>query len=974
MANASNDDQARSFEKAVWQFLDARLRGTAPDLEELVRKYPEFEDQIRRKVREFQKVDSLFDTLVQPEASDLDTTASAYDLTGRTVGSFEIKEMIGRGGMGVVYLARDTKLDRSVAIKSMPIELQTNSTARMRFQREAKLLASLNHPNIAVIYDIIEQDGDSAYLVLEYIPGQTLTERIAHKPLKLEEALSIAQQIAAALQGAYEQGVIHRDVKPSNIKITPDGRVKVLDFGLAKATEMQAEKAQSTITQAGRIMGTPAYMSPEQARANPTDHRTDVWSFGCVLYEMLCGRLPFDGDTATDMLARVLEREPDWQALPPDTPVNIRVLLRRCLEKDPRRRLRDIGDASIEIDETLRPTAEPIATPSSMLLKPQLTARHTLRAAATIVVAAFVIVLSVIAVQLVSKKEAPPSLKEIRLVVLPFENLGSTEDEYFANGITDEMITRLAGIRRLRVVPRYSAMQLKNTDMSMQQIAKELRVDYVLDGTIQREQASDANPPADSNSPVRIRIQFTRAADNTLAWGHTYDDKDMKDILHLQSEVAVQVVRALELTLRESERLAIGTIPTENAQAYDYYLRGNEYSHRNLFHESDLRIAIRMYDKAVELDTKFALAYAQLSRAHLYMYFLFYDNIEKRLAMAKDALDKARELAPDLPDVRLALGQYYYHGNLDYDRALEQFEIARKRQPNNSEIMTFIGYVQRRQGKFEQAVVTFKEAAELDPRYARLAYHLGETFVLLGKYPEAEHYYERAISLAPDLPRSYAWKSQLYLLWEGKTEKARAVLAEAPQDIGSLDDHVIVLWSVLLDVFDEDYQGALARLSSGTLEAFGTQFYFIPRAQLYAQIYGLMGKRQLEHTYYDSALSMLESKIREQPEDGRLRSALGIAYAGLGRKEDAIKEGKLGVKLLPVSKEAWRGLYRVEALAKIYAMVGEFDAAVEQIEFLLLRPGTLSIPLLRLDPAWQPLRNHPGFKQLVKDEGPTSEF
>jgi serine/threonine-protein kinase len=299
----------------------------------------------------------LLDSLVQADESDFADTAIGPDLAGQKIGSFEIGEIIGRGGMGVVYLARDTKLDRSVAIKSIPAELQANSTARMRFMREAKLLASLNHPNIAVIHDIIEQDASSGYLVLEYIPGQTLAERIADEPVKLQEALSISRQIAEALLGAYEQGIAHRDLKPGNIKITPEGRVKVLDFGLAKAIGTQEEKPQSTITQAGRIVGTPAYMSPEQARGNPTDHRTDIWSFGCVMYEMLTGRLPFDGETATDTVVCVLEREPNWQALPPETPANIRILLRRCLVKDPRRRLQHVGDAGIEISETLTDSA-----------------------------------------------------------------------------------------------------------------------------------------------------------------------------------------------------------------------------------------------------------------------------------------------------------------------------------------------------------------------------------------------------------------------------------------------------------------------------------------------------------------------------------------------------------------------------------------------------------------------------------------
>jgi serine/threonine-protein kinase len=357
MVEPNENNQEGILEEAVQHFVNAQLRGQQLDIDEYVQQYPGLENQLRQRLLNLEKIGTLFARLTQADESDFADTATRHDLTGQKIGSFEITEMIGRGGMGVVYLARDTKLDRSVAIKSIPVELKANSTAQMRFKREAKLLASLNHPNIAVIHDIVEQDDSSGYLVLEYIPGQTLTERIMHKPLKLQDALTIAQQIAEALLGAYEQGVTHRDLKPGNIKITPEGRVKVLDFGLAKPTGAESETPNITITQPGRIVGTPAYMSPEQARGTPTDHRTDIWSFGCVMYEMLTGRLPFEGETATDTVARILERQPDWQALPQKIPANIKVLLRRCLEKNPRQRLQHIGDAAIEISETLNAPA-----------------------------------------------------------------------------------------------------------------------------------------------------------------------------------------------------------------------------------------------------------------------------------------------------------------------------------------------------------------------------------------------------------------------------------------------------------------------------------------------------------------------------------------------------------------------------------------------------------------------------------------
>ena len=293
---------------------------------------------------------------------DRPTASFSGSAPGGQIGPFRIERELGRGAVGVVYLAHDTKLDRPVAIKSLPAEVMANPKARSRFSREARLLASLNHPNIATIYDEFQEAEDVAYLILEYVPGQTLAEQIAKKPLKLEEALTIALQIAEAVAAAHEHDVIHRDLKPGNIKITPEGKVKVLDFGLAKVVGGEGLDQHSTITEPGRVIGTPAYMSPEQARGKPTDKRSDIWSFGCVLYEMLTATVPFKGETISDTLACILEHEPNWQALPQTTPANIRSLLRHCLKKDPRRRLQHIGDAGIEMDETLSSLTVSVAT------------------------------------------------------------------------------------------------------------------------------------------------------------------------------------------------------------------------------------------------------------------------------------------------------------------------------------------------------------------------------------------------------------------------------------------------------------------------------------------------------------------------------------------------------------------------------------------------------------------------------------
>jgi serine/threonine-protein kinase len=333
--------------------------------------------------------------------------------------------------------------------------------------------------------------------------------------------------------------------------------------------------------------------------------------------------------------------------------------------------------------------------------------------------------------------------------------------------------------------------------------------------------------------------------------------------------------------------------------------------------------------------------------------------------MAKQAVDEAFRLDPNLPEVHIALGLYHYRSNLDYDRALEHFATARKSQPNNSKLLDSIAAVQRRQGRFEQALANFKRASELDPRSNNLLFEVANTHKFLRNYPEAERWYERAISLRPDIGHLYECKAWVYVLAEGSTERARAILEEASQNIKTKENVAFANLLVTLDTYDGNYQEALNRLSVKS-EDINRRASFTPNALRYARIYRYMNKDELAKKYFDDARSILEKKIQEQPEDSRFRSALGITYTGLGRKQDAIREGELAVELLPVSKEALQGFYRAKDLARIYVMVGEFDAAIDQLKFLLSIPGEMSIPLLKLDPTWDPLRDHPRFKKLIE--------
>jgi len=944
MAQAADDNPKDAIKEAVRQFVEARLRGEEPDADELAKKYPASGDGVRKGIRELRKIDALFDSLVKAEASDFAETAREHDLVGRKIRSFEILELIGRGGMGVVYRAQDTKLNRSVAMKGLPASLSADSTARTRFRREAQLLASLNHPNVAVIHDTIESEEGAGYLVLEYVPGETLAERIVREPLGLDEALSINRQVAEAVAAAHEKGIVHRDLKPGNIKITPEGRVKVLDFGLAKLSAGGGTAGEVTATQPGHVLGTPAYMSPEQARGKEADHRTDIWSFGCILYQTLTGRLPFEGETATDVLAHVIEREPDWQRLPAETPEAIRTLLRHCLEKDPDRRLGDIRDAERQIAEALNSPSPPSTTISPG-------ARRT----RAIVAAAAIVLVLALAGWLAVHQQAPPPEKEIRLVVLPLENLGAAETERFADGMTDEITARLAGIQGLGVISRQSAMQYKDVQKGTRQIAAELGVDYILEGTIHCER------PSDPNARVRIKVQLVNAETETPIWGHPYD-KHMSDIFRVQADVAERVAQALDITLLEPVRRRLATAATGNMQAYDFFLRGNESFGGDYNITKNVASSVEMYEQATRLDPQFALAFARLSEAHTRMYWFRHDRSKERLAMAGAAADKALELDPDMPEAHMALGRYYYQGYYDYDRAMEHLKTAQRSQPSNGHVLLHLGTALRRQGNFEEALEYIRRASELNPLSSERAREVGVTLMYLRRYREAEPYLERAVRLAPERLIGYDSLAQLCLRGQGDNVKARAVLEEAVPNLlpEEMSMYATLLFNV--DYWDDHYQQALDRLSLIENDLSGGI------ALLRARAYGRLGNKTLEQANYESARAILEDRKNKDPEDPRWRTMLGLAYASLGRKKEAILEGTRAVELLPEERDAMLARGRIKNLARIYMMVGDHDSAIDHLGHLLEVPSRLSKDSLRANPIWDPLREHPRFKKLIASE------
>jgi TolB-like protein/Tfp pilus assembly protein PilF len=542
------------------------------------------------------------------------------------------------------------------------------------------------------------------------------------------------------------------------------------------------------------------------------------------------------------------------------------------------------------------------------------------------------------------------------IVVLPFENLGSPDDKYFADGITEEVTSRLASVHQLGVISRQSAVQYDRTGKTIKQIGRDLGVDYALEGTVRWDRGLEGR------SRVRVTPQLIRVSDDTNLWSERYE-RVIEDIFAVQSEIAEKVIGQLDITLLEPERRAVEAKPTDNLEAYQAYLRGMDHYGRAGAMEEKYRMAVQMFEMAVELDPEFALAYTMLSEAHSRMYHYGYDQTKERVSMAKEAVDRALELQPGLSRAHFALGNYYYYSQKNYAMALETLSIAEKGLPNSTGILKTTAFIRRRQGEFRESIRLLKKALELSPQDENAASNIGVSYSALREYPEAELYFDRSLSLAPDQVYSYVFKAWNYWSWEGETKRARLTLDKAPMKTESFP----VFSRCILEILDKNYQSALNLLSSSSIQIFEDQDLFLPKSALIGQVYHATDRPELARASFDSARALLEREVKKRPEDPRVHSSLGIVYAALGQKDDAIREGKLAVEMYPVSKDALIGPSYVWNLARIYVLVGENEAALDKLEYLLSIPySNISVPALKADPQWDPLHGLPRFQQLLK--------
>jgi len=589
---------------------------------------------------------------------------------GHRIGNYEVLSPAGAGGMGEVYRARDSRLERTVAIKALPADLKDNADRRARFEQEARLVAALNHPNIAGIHGIEDAaDGTETYLVLEFVEGETLAHKLARGPLPVMDAAQLATQIAAAVEAAHEKGIIHRDLKPENVMITPQAVAKVLDFGLAKDGSANADpddgrtmglSQAAPATADGMVLGTAPYMSPEQARGLPVDKSVDVWAFGCILMECLTGKQVFPGDTPSDVIARILEREPDWTAIPPGAPPRLVDLLRRCLTKDASLRPRDIGDIGRELRATI--SGSQVSGP-------------------------------------IDAKAGSPSL-----AVLYFENLADDPDsEYFCAGVTEDILTDLSKIKGLRVASKSAVSRYRGREVDLDRVAVDLGVSAVLEGSVRR-----------AGDRIRITTQLINAADGFQLWGERFD-RTLEDVFAVQDEIATAIVDALRVAMSPSDLQEITRDRPDNVEAYDLYLRGREKY--GLYEKETMFEALALFEEAIALEPDYALAWAGVADSYAQLIVSGWaDDTDEAAKLGLNAARRSVSLDPKLPDGHKAEATILSTTcgpNEEVDRALTK---ALEADPRFTPALANLGILCFLRADIARAERLLRRAQEIDPQ------------------------------------------------------------------------------------------------------------------------------------------------------------------------------------------------------------------------------------------------------------------
>jgi TolB-like protein/predicted Zn-dependent protease len=861
----------------------------------------------------------------------------------------------------VVYRAHQKSLNRTVALKVIGLGLFTTEAHLKRFRREAEAAARLEHPCIVPIYEVGERDGQ-CYFTMKFVEGGQLDEVVRRAPMSIRQAAELIAKVARTVHYAHEHGILHRDIKPGNILLDQKGEPHLTDFGLARLLE-----TESTVTRTLEVMGTPSYMAPEQAVGNNAlvSSATDVYGLGTVLYQLLTGHPPFAGGTTYETIKLLLDTElRPPRSLNPKIDRELSTICLKCLEKDPQRRYSSALALAEDLEHWLK--HEPIrAKPSGFLTHSRKWVR---RNPSTTVLVTLLVALAVgLSVTVWNRK--PTVIIPKSVAVLPFENLSDDPNNaYFAEGIQEEILTRLAGIADLKVISRTSTQRYHSRPGNLAEIAKQLGVANILEGSVQK--AADQ---------VRVNVQLINAQTDSHLWADSYDRK-LTNVLGVESEIAKGVTESLQVKLTGREERALAVKPTNNPEAYDAYLRGVAFEGRSLpsVWSPDLEAkAIGFFERAVQLDPNFALSWARLCRADAYFYFVVGDTGDvspaARRDAAKRALENAQKLEPNSPETLLALGYYRYHVLRDYRLAETTFELVRKALPSSSEGPYALALIARRVGHWDQSIAYFEQALVLDPRNMELLMVAAETYASLRQFPAALRLCDRVLDITPNDPDVMSRKADIYQAL-GNLQEAARFLSQIDEQAPNEDAFLVKITQLRLE---RNYGEAVRLLQAREAQFhFGSQFDKAPDQVLLALTQRLAGDAAGARATAELARTTLEQFYKDQPNNVWAAVWLSRAYATMGEKHSALKEAERAITLLPSTKDRLWGPSLEENLALIQTTFGENTRAISTLTQLLKTPFTNSLhepvnitpALLRLDPIWDPLRADPAFQKLCEEK------
>lgn len=864
--------------------------------------------------------------------------------------SLILEQELGGGGMSRVFVAHEPALGRKVVVKVLPPEMAA-AVSIDRFRREIKLAAQLQHPHIVPLLAAGETNG-LPYYTMPFVRGDSLRTRLAKAgELPVAESVRILREIASALAYAHEAGVVHRDIKPENVLIS-GGSAVVTDFGVAKALTASSGSNAGTLTSLGVALGTPAYMAPEQATADPNvDHRADIYAVGVMAYEMLSGSTPFQGRSPQATLAAQVTENPEPIIRRRATvPPLLASLVMLCLEKHAADRPQTATQLMHELDALTTPSGgmEPTARITSHR------GGNSRRVWIGIAAALAVILVGAFAAWRMRPSAAPSTAAATMpaIVVLPFENVGRKEGQEFTDGMTEEVTNRLASLRGLRVIARQSSRGYAGTTKTPQQIATELGVSYLLTGTVRWDRS------ADGKELVRVSPALVRGSDATQVWSEPYQTA-VAGMFDVQSKIATEVASALNVKLIAPEKAALSEKPTENLEAYTQFLRGRQLIENSL-QPSQFREAANVLEKAAAADPKFTAAWAYLAIAHTEMFWFFGDRTEERLGMARAALTQATRLDPNDPDVRFARGNYLYHGERDFDRALAELALVEKVRPNDANAPVLAAAIMRRQGKWDDAIANLKRGIDLDPRNGRNLLDLANTLLVRKRYAEAEEYVDRGMIVNPEEAFGSILKTQLAIARRGNVQEAIQHLRDARGRVQPPSAFLVLLQTWTWPAIED---GSLRRMlveSTYSPDETKGDFYLSK-----AVLFRYLGDSARSRACADSAVAAIDAMLRNGPDPSQSYMALGFAEALRGNRAAALRASTMSAGALPESRDAFNALQREVIMVAMYSVLGDRDSALPAIEKLLSRSGDLSVNALRLDPMYAPIRDDPRFKRLI---------